>query len=280
MIHSRTHETFSAFLSQLQETNATLSYYTDFEKCLSNVKAIAIKLHQLNYLLGKTDLDNAVQDLWNEHPKVFSVLGILIATRNQDSKKVLETDNNIRLLTDFFTSPDGVIRFIEETGLKTVFQNKNVTNLVDFVFGVEVGLDSNARKNRCGALMEARIRSAFQKANLKFLNEVFSTNYLAINEALGEDIKRFDFAIETRKKTFLVEVNFYNNHGSKLNEVARAYTELAPKINNTPGFEFVWITDGIGWLSAKNKLEEAYYTIPHIYNLQTLPLFVEYIQKL
>ena len=87
---------------------------------------------------------------------------------------------------------------------------------------------------------------------------------------MGADKKRFDFVIKTKDKTYLIEANFYTGGGSKLNEVARAYSELAPKINAVPGFEFVWITDGIGWESARNKLEEAFAHIPRVYNLSNL----------
>ncbi|SUA53262.1 Type-2 restriction enzyme MboI [Oligella ureolytica] len=43
-------------------------------------------------------------------------------------------------------------------------------------------------------------------------------------------------------------------------------------------YEFVWITDGKGWHSAKNKLEEAYSVIPSLYNLMTLENFVRKVQ--
>lgn len=46
-------ERFEAFLSQLSETNATLDYFTDFNKIRRNVNKISIKLNQLNYLIGK-----------------------------------------------------------------------------------------------------------------------------------------------------------------------------------------------------------------------------------
>lgn len=89
-------------------------------------------------------------------------------------------------------------------------------------------------------------------------------------KALGADNKRFDFVIRTSEKIYLIEANFYTGGGSKLNEVARSYSELAPKINAVPGFEFVWITDGIGWESARNKLEEAFAHIPSVYNLTNI----------
>ena len=80
--------------------------------------------------------------------------------------------------------------------------------------------------------------------------------------------------IETKEKTYLIEVNFYSGGGSKLNEVARSYSDIAPKINAVDGFEFVWITDGIGWNSAKNKLQEAFNIIPRIYNLTSIDAFL------
>ena len=82
-----------------------------------------------------------------------------------------------------------------------------------------------------------------------------------------------------KKKTYLIETNFYNGGGSKLNEVARAYTDIAPKINQYEKFEFVWITDGQGWLSAKNKLGEAYSLIQSVYNLANLDEFISKIKS-
>lgn len=110
---------------------------------------------------------------------------------------------------------------------------------------------------------------------MKYRKEVYSSEWPAITEALGTDKKRFDFVIEAKSKTYLAEVNFYSGGGSKLNETARSFTELAPKVNGVEGFEFLWVTDGKGWESAKNKLQEAYYTIPSVYNLTTLKDFLD-----
>ena len=159
-----------------------------------------------------------------------------------------------------------------------VFKHKEITNLVDYVFGIEVGLDTNARKNRGGDNMSKAVSLLFDKEGIYYKKEVNSTLFLDI-ESLGVDVKRFDFVIKTKRKTYLIETNFYNTGGSKLNEVARAYSEVAPKINQYENYEFVWITDGQGWLSAKNKLEEAYNTIPSVYNLTTLAEFIEKIKK-
>ena len=269
-------EQFKIFLSQLSETNATLDYFTDFTKIKSNVNKISIKLNQLNYLIGKENLKEAITELYEENPKVFEVLDILIAIRKNKNAKTFNNKGEIVLLDTYFTSPELILEYIEETGLAEVFRNKDVTNLVDYVFGIEVGLDTNARKNRGGDNMSKAVSFIFNKAGIFYKKEVSSTDFLEI-ESLGADVKRFDFVIKTKKKTYLIETNFYNTGGSKLNEVARAYSDVAPKINQYENYEFVWITDGQGWLTAKNKLEEAYNIIPSLYNLITLEGFIKKI---
>ena len=269
---------FDLFISQLSETNATLDYFTDFEKVIRNTNKIAIKLNQLNYLIGKEDLRKAIKELYEENPKVFEVLDILLAIRTKDKKKTLNANGEFVLLESYFTSLQGVIDYIEQTGLAEIFKNKNISNLVDYVFGVEVGLDTNARKNRRGDNMAKAVALKFKGTNIPFRAEVNSTEFEEI-KSLGQDLKRFDFVIQTKKKTYLIETNFYNGGGSKLNEVARAYTDIAPKINQYAKFEFVWITDGQGWLSAKNKLGEAYSLIPSIYNLANLDEFLSRVKS-
>lgn len=271
-------EQFKIFLSQLSETNATLDYFTDFKKIKGNVNRISIKLNQLNYLIGKENLKEAVFELYEENPKVFEVLDILIAIRKNKKAKTFNSQGKIVSLDTYFISPELILEYIEETGLAEVFRNKSVTNLVDYVFGIEVGLDTNARKNRGGDNMSKAVSLIFDKAGIFYKKEVNNTIFPEII-SLGADVKRFDFVIKTAKKTYLIETNYYNSGGSKLNETARAYSDVAPKINQYENYEFVWITDGQGWLTAKNKLEEAYNIIPSVYNLTTLESFIGRIKK-
>ena len=274
---AHTKDQFDLFMSQLRETNATLDFYCDFPKIAKNVANIEISLNTLNYLIGKDDLRSAVQALWDRDKRVFDVMDILIATRKKDDKKYIDDEGMMHSIYTLFSSVDGVMKFIEGTGLDKVFKNKEVKDLVDYVFGVETGLDTNARKNRSGALTETLIARIFDNAGIYYRTQISSKEFPAISAVLGADQKVFDFAITTRNKTYLIEVNFYSGGGSKLNEVARSYTELAPKINGVPGFEFVWITDGQGWNDARNKLEEAFVSIPNIYNLTTITEFISKI---
>lgn len=269
---------FNLFMSQLSETNVTLESFTDFEKVSKNVAKISIKLNQLNYLLGKTDLKNAVSELFEENPSTFEVLDILVAVRSSDNKKVLNDDYKPVSVQSYFVDVEHICNFIVRTGLADVFTSKSITNLVDYVFGVEVGLDTNARKNRGGNIMAAAVAKKFADAGINFRTEVNSTEFPEIT-ALGADLKRFDFVIKTNSKTYLIETNYYNSGGSKLNETARSYSDIAPKINQYPQYEFVWITDGQGWYSAKNKLEEAYNIIPRVYNLTSISEFISDIIK-
>lgn len=271
-------EKFKIFLSQLSETNATLDYFTDFGKIVTNTNKISIKLNQLNYLIGKADLRKAIEELYQENPNVFEVLDILIAVRRKEKKKTINSEGKIVLLETYFASLEQIIEFIENTGLGNVFKDKNITNLVDYVFGIEAGLDTHGRKNRGGENMSKAVSLIFDNANVFYKKEVSNTVYPEII-GFGADVKRFDFIIKTNVKTYLIETNFYNSSGSKLNETARSYSIVAPKINQYEKYEFVWITDGQGWHSAKNKLEEAFSIIPHLYNLTTLNIFVEKIKS-
>ncbi len=277
MMAAHTPQEFMTFMSQLKETNQTLDFFCDFGKINDNVENIKLSLCMLNCLIGSTNLRASVETIWNRDRTAFNVMDILIAVRSEGKKKVLNALGESIVLDTLFHSVDGVMEFLTDTGLADVFQTRKITNLVDYVFGVETGLDSNARKNRSGHVMEDVIANLFAENEVSYRTEVYSSDWPALAQALGEDEKRFDFVVETSQKTYLIEVNFYSGGGSKLNEVARAYSEIAPKINAVDGFEFVWITDGIGWKSAKNKLQEAFNIIPNIYNLTSIEDFVKNI---
>lgn len=269
---------FNKFMSQLKETNQTLDFFCDFDKISANVDGIEISLNTLNYLIGKNDLAKCVDELWKRDPEVFEVLSILIAVRDEGTKPVVDSEGNVVLLKSYFESSNKVVEFLEDTGLSEVFRSQRIKDLVDYVFGIETGLDTNARKNRSGHIMENTVAKLFSDADIDFRQEVYSSEFPELS-VLGADEKRFDFFIETSNKKYLIEVNFYSGGGSKLNEVARSYTDLAPKVNSVKGFEFVWITDGVGWKSARNKLEEAYITIPSVYNLTNISSFIEDLKK-
>jgi type II restriction enzyme len=192
----------------------------------------------------------------------------------------IKTTPNVEciLVESYFQTSDGVIEFFEETGLKDVFQNKKIKNLVDYVFGVEVGLDTHARKNRGGKYMERAVANLFDDHGVEYKEQVTTTSIEGI-EWVGGDVKQFDFVIETENCTYLIETNYYSSGGSKLNETARSYTNVSSIIEGHDGFEFVWITDGLGWHTARNKLEDSYTKIDKLYNLKTVVGFIEDLRQ-
>ncbi|WRF14356.1 type II restriction endonuclease [Helicobacter pylori] len=275
----KNHLPFDIFLKSLKISNRTLDFFTDWQKCLKNKNKISIALNHLNFLLGKDtkELKNCVKSLFKEYPKAFNVLNILIAVRNKDDV-VLDANGNFYPLYSYFEDGEKVYAFICQTGLERIFCNRNIKDLNDFVFGIEVGLDSNARKNRSGKVMEDHLSSLFFQAQLKFKEQVEIREFEDLYQAFGDDIKKFDFVIFGKNKTYFIEANFYTISGSNLNEVARSYQDLALKFEAFPNYEFIWITDGTGWLDAKSKLQEAYKSV-EIYNLSNVNDFISKVQK-
>lgn len=280
---AHTEKQFDDFMHQLRKTNQTLNYFfVDFDKVTSNVNKVKINLNLLNSLLNCTDIKATINDIFNEYgAKPFETLDILIAVR--ESKKGIWVVDKSPMdepkdLATMFKTPEGIYNFLEATQLLRLFQNKEITNLVDYVFGIEVGMDTNARKNRSGKIMENEVAERFRAAGIPFKEQVKSLTLVDLKDILGKDVKKFDFVIETKKKKYVLEVNFYNGGGSKPNETARAYTGIAPKINEVGNYEFVWITDGDGWNSAKPEIKQAYETIPSIYNLTNINEFIEKIK--
>ena len=178
-------------------------------------------------------------------------------------------------------SIDDYQKFMKETGLFDLLQNHIINNLYDYVLGVEVGLDSNGRKNRGGHLMEDLVESYIQKAGFKRDINYFKEMYLAdierkwnldLSAMSGENTstKRFDFVIKTDNQVYVIETNFYASNGSKLNETARSYKMLAEESKKVNGVTFIWFTDGIGWKNARKNLEETFNELPTLYSINDL----------
>jgi len=148
-------------MSQLRETNQTLGFFCDFDKISNNVENIKLSLCMLNSLIGTNDLRRSVETIWERDKTAFNILDILIAVRSNGQKKVLNANGECVVLDSFFESVDSVVEYLEDTGLAHILKEGRIKNLVDYVFGIETGLDSNARKNRSGHVMENMISKIF-----------------------------------------------------------------------------------------------------------------------
>lgn len=213
----------------------------------------------------------------NDYPKVISILPLLLAITKYRIPVIDQYLITYNFKTKSMTNNE-YVNFMKKTKLFDLFENNKIKNLVDYVTGIAVGLDSHARKNRTGFIMENLVESFIKKTNyiefFKQIKKIDIANKYAINiDKLLVDIsikeaeKKFDFVVKTKDHLFLIEVNFYNAGGSKLNSEASRFKELSKSISKLDNITFVWITDGIGWKTAKPNLKEAYDEIENFYTL-------------
>lgn len=272
---------FNTWLSGFRDSIADYGYYIDFEKVHRNVESIKIELNILNSLIGSKNIEEDFDNLLKKYPEVLKCIPLLLAVR---ANEIYCQDKNGGYLYQFnglSSNNDSYKYFMRETGLFDLLENHIVNNLVDYATGVETGLDSNGRKNRGGHLMEDLVESFIQKAgfikDINYFKEMYihqitdkwDIDLSAISNK-GKMEKRFDFVIKTPGMIYGIETNFYGSGGSKLNETARSYKTLAWETEDIDGFTFVWFTDGKGWTSARNNLEETFDVMQHIYNIKDL----------
>ena len=278
---------FSTWLSGFRDSIADYGYYIDFEKVHRNVDNIKVELNILNSLIGSKNIEVDFENLMRKYPEVLKCIPLLLAVRANEI--YCQDENGGHLFQfDFGKYPpnshahyERYKYFMRETGLFDLLENHIVNNLVDYATGVETGLDSNGRKNRGGHLMEDLVESFINKAGFVKDKTYFKEIYIhQITAKWGIDLsaisnqgkmeKRFDFVVKTPTMIYGIETNFYGSGGSKLNETARSYKTLALETDTINGFTFVWFTDGKGWTSARNNLEETFDVMPHIYNIKDL----------
>lgn len=118
-------------------------------------------------------------------------------------------------------------------------------------------------------MKEKGLLDYFKEMNTKEITDRWGLDLSSITNK-GKSVKKFDFVVKTTSKVFAIETNFYASSGSKLNETARSYKNLSIESQEVNDFEFVWITDGKGWLAARNNLEETFDTMEHLYNIKDL----------
>jgi type II restriction enzyme len=263
---------FDDIMDGLKTTIAGYDYFVDFKKVYDNVSEVLIPLNLLNSLIGrKDDFDKEFLNLIHKYPESLRAIPILLAVRSPSYR--MNVVDNALVSFDFkeiVNTDEEYLKFMDKTGLKELFVENHIKSLVDYVTGVEVGLDSNARKNRSGTNMEGIVENYLKslpgvefipQAEKKVIISQFGYPELEeinLKEGKNQAEKRFDFALKYKNEVFLIETNFYGGGGSKLNEVARSYEKLADDINKLPHYKFLWITDGIGWRSARKNLQESY----------------------
>ena len=271
---------FREWFSTFTDSIATYEYYTDFNTVYKNIDKIKVELNIMNSLVGSKNIEKDFDNLFKRYPEIRNCLPLLIAVREKEIKVV---DDGEKLKYNFTNIDDIKLlkRFMRKTGLFDLISNHLVSNLVDYATGVEVGLGSNGRKNRGGHLMEDVLQGFIEKEGFVLNKTYFKEMYLKDIENkwsidlstlsnLGKVAKRFDYVVKTNNCIYAFETNFYSSSGSKLNETARSYKMIAEESKNIKGFAFVWVTDGLGWVDARNNLEETFDLMDNLYNIKDL----------
>lgn len=274
---------FEKWLSTLRSSISDYKYYVDFEKVYENINDIKVELNILNSLIGSKDFDDEFRSICQKYPQTLKCIPILLAVRQYE----IEVQTNYKNIKyDFMlykykklshNDIDLYLEFLKETGLKELIVNHIINNLVDYVLGIEVGLDSNGRKNRGGHLMENLLERYIQELNVEYYKEMYTKDIekkwnidLSLLTNAGDVAKRFDFVVKTENQIYVFETNFYKAGGSKLNETARSYKNITQEIDRIEGVTFIWVTDGYGWRSAKHNLKETFDVLNTLYNIHDL----------
>lgn len=266
--------TFSEWFSTFRQSINGYGYYIDFPKVYDKAARLKPEIYLLNSLVGSPDVEADFGALLDRYPDCVRAIPILLAVREWE---IYCQDENGAVRYRFDRNAHGVAEyryFMRETGLFDMLQRHIVSNLYDYVTGVEAGLDSNGRKNRGGHQMENLVENYLKKYGVEYHKEMYLTEIesrwglnLSAISAAGTSTKRFDFVVKTPSRVFGIETNFYASGGSKLNETARSYKMIAEEAKTIPGFRFVWITDGGGWQSARRNLEETFQALDDMYNI-------------
>lgn len=272
---------FEKWLSSFRSCIADYCYYVDFDKVNKNVNDIKVELNILNSLVGSQNIEKDFEDIIAKYPETLKCIPLLLAVRaNEISVTDVDGEYNFSFKKCNYSIYE-YKKFMRKTKLFDLLENHIVSNLVDYTTGVETGLDSNGRKNRGGHLMEKLVEDYIQKAGFIKNQNYFKEMYIhEIEEKWNVDLsaisnqgkmeKRFDFVIKTDNQIYVIETNFYSSGGSKLNETARSYKTLAQEVATINGVTFIWFTDGFGWNSARNNLEETFDILDTVYNIQDL----------
>lgn len=272
---------FRTWFGEFIDSISDYKYYVDFDKICRNVDKIKIELNILNSLIGSQNIESDFINLLKDYPEILKCIPILLAVRSNEIAITTEKENIIFDFKKQNLFPEEYSGFMDKTGLFDMIKNKKINNFVDYVTGIETGLDSNARKNRGGHLMENLVEtyiiqsgfikgeSYFKEMYLKDIERLWNIDLSSISN-MGKTAKRFDFVVKTESTIYAVETNFYSSGGSKLNETARSYKNIAIEAEGIVGFEFIWITDGKGWQTARNNLEETFDSMTNLYNINDL----------
>lgn len=279
---------FAYWLGTFRKSINGYGYYADFEKVYENAEKLKVEVNILNSLVGSRNIEAEFETILLKYPECLKAIPLLLAVRENE---IYCQDENGAISYRFDKQVQTIEQykyFMRETGLFDMLQNHIISNLYDYVTGVEVGLGSNGRKNRGGHQMEDLVEDFIKQTGAEYYKEMYLTDIekkwgvdLSAISAEGTTTKRWDFVVKTDSKIYVIETNFYTSGGSKLNETARSYKMIAEEARGIENVDFVWITDGGGWISARRNLEETFNAMEYMFNIEDMEngIFIELFRK-
>ena len=262
-------EYYIAFSDSLLITNHTYDFFVDWNKVFNNLEEYVIEIGILNSLhnVSKDLIEFKFHEIIIKYPEVVPLLPSILAIRSK-KEPIFDVNDYSSKIIDFSKDSfdiDEIMNFSINTGLINLFNE--IDDLYSYLVGTEVGLDTNARKNRSGHIFEDIVGHLLKDKikNLKQYSLVKEDNNVAISRN-----KRFDYVIyENDVPKFAFECNFYNSTGSKPIEVAHAYSDLQKDLDDEK-ITFIWVTDGKGWIKMFSTLRNVSEEIDYIVNFNML----------
>jgi type II restriction enzyme len=276
-----TSELLKLFQETLITTNRTPDFFVDWEKAKQNVNNIKIELYLWNSLTGSSSVEDDFRNLIQKYPEVIKTIPILFAIREREFPVIVDFFNLERSLKKLnFDRNKGsklsaseindYVEFARKGGLFPLFSC--IKNFYDYVLGVEVGLDSNARKNRSGEAMEKLLRPLMddiaEKLSCKLLSQKKFDSvrlYGVVPSELAN--RKADFIVHDGRKFVNIEVNYFSGAGSKPEEIVDSYINRRNELVKNH-WHFIWITDGDVWRIAGNQIAKAFNGLDYIFNIE------------
>lgn len=272
-------EILKAFTSTLLDTNRSFNFFVDWQKIKRNVDFLNIEINILNSLIGSKNIKSDFASLLKKYPEILPVIPLIIAVR--DSEIHLIDDDELAKTFSFkkknkLTEEDitNSITFCERSGVLNLFSEFKIKNLRDYLLGVEVGMDTNARKNRSGFAMELAAKPAIEELKKEFsdidveFQKTFKYIGLKYQIPISSNLenRKSDYVIRKGKTFINIEVNYFDGQGSKPQEIVDSYINRQNELLEA-GWKFIWITDGRGWKDGINQITKGFTEIDYLMNL-------------
>ena len=267
---------FEEWLSTFRNSIEGFGQYEDFLQVYSNIEKFKLEIELLNSLIGSKHIERDFERILIRHPECLKVCPFLLSFHTKEIC-CLNKNPSRYLFSEITHGIEQYKHLMRQSGLFDLMSNHLIRDLRDYLTGFAVGSIFKQRKNRGGHQMERLVEKFLREAGVTYHKEMYLADVekifgldLSAISAAGTSTKRFDFVVEAANKIFGIETNFYASGGSKLNETARSYKMIAEEARGIACFEFVWITDGDGWKSARRNLKETFLVLPTLYNISDL----------